>query len=57
MTSATKADDSTDKLLECYSDKGEGVQNPEKCADVINVSPLTRLGIGRAGREEVKSSP
>ena len=34
-----KADDSTDRLRECYSDKGEGVLSPKIFADVINGSP------------------
>ena len=34
-----KADDSTDKLQECDSDKGEGVKKSENFADVICTWP------------------
>ena len=37
-----KADDSTDKFLECDSDKGEGVKKSENFADVICTCPLVR---------------
>ena len=30
----------SDRLANCVSDKGEGVQKPEKFADVIEVWPL-----------------
>ena len=30
---------STDRLCECYSDKGEGVKNPENIADVMFAWP------------------
>ena len=32
---------STDRLRECVTKGGEGVQNPENFADVIKVSPLS----------------
>ena len=35
------ADHSTDRLRECYSDKGGGVQNPKKFVDVINEISFT----------------
>ena len=39
----SKADDSTDRLRDTYSDKGEWVHNPKNFAVVINGSPLTVL--------------
>ena len=36
-----KADDSTDKLRECDSDKGGGVKKSENFADVICTWPLS----------------
>ena len=34
-----KAEDSTDKLRDCDSDKGERVWNPRNFVDIIEVSP------------------